>query len=271
VGVNQIELIYANAQSNTSINTAQVLADAQLRLNAGSVQLTRYFGITHRLAWVEAGVPIANLHGSIPGTNTYGNTTGLGDSSYQVAMLLKGGPALSWSQLQKFKQVTTIGASLSVTAPTGKYSSDKVLNLGSNLWSFKPEIALSVPFGIGQKWEMDTYVNASFFTNNTAYHGTQNLGQRPIPGIEGHVSYDFTPKVWASFDTRYSFGGDTSINGIDQNDSQQNFTLGTEVWFEPNSRNSLVFEFAMPVIHVNGPTYIGIGLKYLYTMSKRRK
>jgi len=265
VGVNQLELIYAHARSNTSINTALIVAGAQFELNDGTVDYTRFLSIAHRLAWVEAGVPIANLEGSINGTDIHESTTGDGDSSYQAAILVRGGPAMGAAQFAKFKPVTTIGLSLTMTAPTGVYSANKVLNLGSNLWSFKPEFALSAPFGPGQKWEFDGYGNVSFFTNNTAYHGSQNLGQRAIPGIEGHISYTFASSVWASFDTRYSFGGITSINGVDQENGQQNFTLGTEVWITPNSRNSLVVEFATPVVHVNGPTYTGFGIKYLYS------
>ena len=43
--------------------------------------------------WVEAGVPVAGLSGSVSGTNIQGSVTGAGDSSYSLAMLLKG-PAL---------------------------------------------------------------------------------------------------------------------------------------------------------------------------------
>jgi hypothetical protein len=62
---------------------------------------------------------------------------------------------------------------VAVTAPTGLYDPDKFLNLGSDRWSFKPEIAVSPPFGPGQKWELDAYANAYFYADNTAYHGRE--------------------------------------------------------------------------------------------------
>src|SRR5271167_5273254 len=61
IGVNQVELIYAYAHSNTSIDTAIIVAGAQLHLNNGTIDYTRYFGLLHRMAWVEGGVPIAGL------------------------------------------------------------------------------------------------------------------------------------------------------------------------------------------------------------------
>jgi hypothetical protein len=107
-------------------------------------------------------------------------------------MLLNGGPALSVEQFENYKPTTTVGVSLSMTAPTGLYRSDKVLNLGSDRWSFKPEISLSHLFGPEQKWQLNIYANVYFFTDNTSYHRTEILRQEPLPGIEGQMSYAFT-------------------------------------------------------------------------------
>jgi hypothetical protein len=135
--VNQFELAYAYAHSDVSIDTSLVVAGARFKLNQGTFTYTRYLGFLHRAAWVEASVPLANLSGSISGTNVQGSTTGSGDSSYAVAALLKGGPALSADQFADYQPTTTVGVSLTVSAPTGQYNSNKLLNLGSDRWSFK--------------------------------------------------------------------------------------------------------------------------------------
>jgi len=268
VGVNQLELSYAYAHSNASIDTSIIVAGAQFNLNQGTLDYTYYFGFLHRLAWVEPSVPIAGLNGSITGTNIRGSTTGAGDSNYQVALLLKGGPALTMSEFANYKPTTTVGVSLSVTAPTGQYSPDKVLNLGSDRWSFKPEFALSHPFGPEQKWEWDAYANVYFYTDNTSYHGVEILRQRPLPGLEGHISYSFNNNVWASLDTRYSSRGVTLLNGVSQDNPQQNFTLGSEVNLSLNSQNALVFVFATALVHKNGPVYTGFSVRYDYSWGK---
>jgi hypothetical protein len=271
VGVNQLELVYDYAHSNASIDTSLIVAGAQFNLNQGSITYTRYFSFFHRAAWAEASVPLAGLDGSVTGTNLRGSTTGDGDSSYEFAMLLKGGPALSVAKFGSYKPATTVGVSLTISAPTGLYHPDKILNLGSNRWSFKPEIAVSHPFGPKQKWVFDGYANAYFYTENTSYHGVEILRQQPLPGFEAHVSYSFTSKVFASLDTRYSFRGDTFVNGANQNNSQQNFILGSEVNVSLNSQNLLVFEFAKPVVHQNGPSYTGFAVKYTYSWGKGYK
>jgi hypothetical protein len=268
VGVNQIEFDYAYAHSDASIDTSLVVAGAKFNLNVGVIDYARYFGFIHRLAWVEASVPVAGLNGSITGTDIRGSVAGTGDSSYQVAMLLKGGPALRVPQFATYKPSTTVGVSLTITAPTGLYNPDKLLNLGSDRWSFKPEIAVSLPFGPEQKWEFDAYGNVYFFTDNSSYRGLEILRQEALPGLENHISYSFNNSLWTSLDMRYSFRGDTFINGTDQSNSQHNFTLGSELNVSLSPHNALVFEFAKPLLHNNGPSYTGFAVKYSHSWSK---
>src|SRR5215470_1054664 len=109
VGINQIELDYAYVHSNTSIDTSLVISGAKFNLNQGIIDYTRYLGVLHRLAWVEAGVPIAGLAGSISGTNIQGAVSGAGDSSYQLGMLLRGGPALNVAEFENYRPTTTLG------------------------------------------------------------------------------------------------------------------------------------------------------------------
>lgn len=264
VGVNQLELGYAYDRSNSSIDTSIIVTGAKFNLNEGIVDYTRYFGFFQRTSWLESALPIAGLGGSISGTNIAASATGTGDSEYQVATLLKGGPALSPEQFADHKSTATIGVSFSFTAPTGLYNASKLLNLGSDRWSFKPEVAYSQPFGAGQKWELDVYGNAYFFTDNRSYHGVEVLRQEPLPGIEGHLSYSFTGNLWASLDTRYSFRGDTLVNGLSQNSSQQNFILGSELNLSINAKNALIFTFAKALVHQNGPTATGFSVRYDY-------
>jgi hypothetical protein len=271
LGTNQLELSYAYVRSDTSVDTSLVITGAKLNLNQGIIDYTRYFGAFHHLMWAEASVPIGGLTGSISGTSIHGSITGAGDSSYQVAMLLKGGPALSVAQFENYKPTTILGASLTATAPTGLYNPIKVLNLGSDRWFFKPELALSHPFGPDQKWQLDAYLNSYFYADNTSYHGTEILKQQPLPGVEGHISYSLNDNVWASLDTRYSFRGNTFVNGLDQDSGQRNFILGGEINVSINNRNSLLFEFADALVHRNGPALVGFSVKYDYTWGRGYK
>jgi hypothetical protein len=265
IGINQLELNYAYVHANASIDTSLIVTGASLDRNQGTIDYTRYFGFLHRLMWLEAAVPVAGLRGSVSGTTVQGSTTGAGDSSYQVAMLFKGGPALTAVEFQNYRPTTTFGGSFTITAPTGLYNSNKILNLGSDRWSFRPEIAFTHPFGPHQKWEFDAYGNATFYTGNTSYHGREILRQEALPGLEGHISYAFNERIWASLDTRYSSRATTFVDGVSQDNAQQNFVLGNELNISLNPQNSLTFVFAKAIVHQNGPTATGFTIKYDYT------
>jgi len=268
VGVNQLELAYAYARSNTSIDPAIIIADARFNLNQGTISYTRYFNLFNRMAWIRPSIPIAVIKGSISGASLNGSTAGVGDSTYEVAMLLKGGPALGVAEFANYKPTATVGVSLAVTAPTGLYSPDKVLNLGTDRWSFKPEIAVSYPFGPQQKWTLDAYANSYFYTDNTSYHGAEILRQQTLPGFEGHISYSFLDSLSGSLDARYSFRGDTFVDGVNQNNAQRNLILGTEMILSLNARNSLSLVLAKALVHQNGPSVTGLSVKYDYVWGR---
>jgi hypothetical protein len=264
VGVNQIELNYDYVRANESIDSAIVIEGAKLNLNQGMISYTRYFGLFGHMAWAAPSLPLAELDGTVSGTNVNGSIAGAGDSGYEFAVLLKGGPALSVAEFANYKPATVVGVSLNVTAPTGLYRADKILNLGSDRWSFRPEIGLSHPFGPEQKWTFDAYANSYFYTDNSSYRGREILRQGPLPAFEGHLSYTFGERVVASLDARYSFRGDTSVDGVGQNNSQKNFVCGSEAIVTLNNQNQLTFIFEKAAVHVNGPAATGVTVRYDY-------
>jgi hypothetical protein len=268
VDVNNLEFDYTYARQNASIDTSLVVGSENLELNKGDLSYTHNFGLLGHFAWVNATVPYASLSGYVAESNISGSSTGLGDSSFELAGLLRGGEALSAAELARHERTTSVGVSLTVSVPTGEYNPDKVLNLGTNRWSFKPEVGIAYPFGPEQKWEVDGYISALFFTDNTAYRRIEVLRQEPLPGLEAHISYTFTPSFWASLDTRYAFRGQTSIDGLAQNNSQANFIIGSEAHWLPDSHNSIGLVFAKALVHTNAPNYTGVVVKYAYSWGK---
>ena len=108
VNVSQLELAYAYGHANASIDTSIIIAGAELNLNQGTLEYIRYFSFFHRTAWVEASVPLAGLNGSVTGTSIGASRTGAGDTSYQWAMLVKGGPALRVTQFANYRPTTSV-------------------------------------------------------------------------------------------------------------------------------------------------------------------
>ena len=107
--------------------------------------------------------------------------------------------------------------------PTGQYSSSKLINFGANRWGFKPEIGYSSTRG---RWIFEFAVGAWLFTANKDGFGGTTKRQDPIWSTQGHLSYNFPGGVWVGLDANYFGGGRTSVDGVDQNDLQENSRLG---------------------------------------------
>ena len=265
VGLNDLEFDYYYAYANASVDTSLVVGTEDLHLHKGNFSYTHNFDVFGHFAWANASIPFASLSGAVNESGISSSASGAGDASVEFAGLLMGGEALGAEELATHTPTTSFGVSLTVTLPTGEYNADALLNIGANRWSFKPEIGLSYPFGPEGKWVVDAYINVLVFTDNTGYRGAQVLRQEPLPGLEGHISYRFAPRFWASLDSRYAFHGETSINGVQQNNSQQSFVVGTEAHFSPNSQNSLTLVFAKALVHRNAPAYTGIVVKFVHS------
>jgi hypothetical protein len=73
--------------------------------------------------------------------------SGLGDPRFRFSINLFGAPALSAKQFANYRQDLVVGVSVQVSAPLGQYDNSKLLNLGNNRWSFRPELGVSKAWG----------------------------------------------------------------------------------------------------------------------------
>ena len=100
-----------------------------------------------------------------------------------------------------------------MAAPTGQYYPNRLINLGTNRWAFKPEVALSYP--IAQRWLVDVYAALWLFgANGSFYPGTERRTQELIGALQAHVGYSLSVKAWAAFDATWYAGGQTAVDGV---------------------------------------------------------
>ncbi|HEX9708337.1 MAG TPA: transporter [Steroidobacteraceae bacterium] len=91
------------------------------------------------------------------------------------------------------KPTTTLGASLTVSMPTGEYRSDKLINVGNNRWAIKPELGLSHPIG---PWYLEAYAGLWLFGDNDDFLSGQRRAQDPLasfPAVELARRHDILP------------------------------------------------------------------------------
>jgi hypothetical protein len=170
----------------------------------------------------------------------------------------------------KWKQKMLVGASFSVIAPTGQYYASHLVNPGSNRWAFKPDIGVSQRWG---NWLVDGYVGVWLFTANTDYltnsdfSKTQNtLTQSPIGSVEMHLSYDVKPRLWASIDGNYWYGGGTAVNGVTKVGAlQSNSRIGGTVSIPFTRHQSVKCSYSDGTFTRFGGTFQTIALAWQYS------
>jgi len=124
-----------------------------------------------------------------------------------------------------------------VAPPGGQYTSDHLINFGTNRWAFKSEIGYS---SIRGKWIFEGALGVWFFSTNTDFPpGGVTRRQDPIGNIQGHISYNFTPKVWLALTANYFTGGRSSIDGLEMHDLQKNSRVGLTLSLPAGRRKSI--------------------------------
>ena len=113
---------------------------------------------------------------------------GFANSAFRLSVNLYGAPALTLKEFADWEQDLIIGASFRVVAPWGQYDDTKLVNIGTNRWSFKPEVGISKAIG---PWTLEGTAAATFYTDNNDFFGGKTLSQAPIYSLQGHVIYGF--------------------------------------------------------------------------------
>jgi len=138
-----------------------------------------------------------------------------------------GGPALTREAFASFVPQTFASFHLYVGTPLGDYQSSRALNPSANRWTVRPTVNFSYTPDRGWTW-LETYVSVAAFTPNNAFQagGASRLTQNPLLIVEGHASRNITPRIWLSADAYYNVGGETSIDGLRQDNAADTLRLG---------------------------------------------
>ena len=130
--------------------------EASARINTTAFAFTRAFSLAGRSANAGVVLPVIGGHieGLYLGEPAEVGRFGQGDPRLRLAMNLYGAPAMTPQQFASYRHQTIVGVSVTVAPPIGQYDSTKLINLGTNRWSFKPEVGLSQAWASGswRRW-----------------------------------------------------------------------------------------------------------------------
>ncbi len=263
VGVNFLIVGYAYTRGGLAFDPALPIDDVNLKTSSGVLAYARVLDLWGKSAKLDVIVPYTWLSGSADyaGAPIQRVVDGFADPAVRLSVNLYGAPALSLKEFRDYQQDTIIGASLRVTMPLGQNDDTRVVNIGTNRWSFKPEVGVSKAIGA---WTLEGTAAVTLYTDNRNFYGGSTRSQQPLYSLQGHAIYSFPAGVWASLDATYFAGGRSSIDGVLNNDLQQNWRVGGTLALPIDLNDSVKLYANRGVSARTGNSYDLIGIAWQY-------
>jgi hypothetical protein len=260
VGLNFAVAGYAYSSGGVVFDPSVPLEDAEIDIHSLLPAYVRAFGVFGKSAKIQCVIPYARLSGSARLETTAEavarNVSGLADPAVRLAVNFHGAPALTPKEFRNYRETLIVGASLLVTAPAGQYDPDRLVNIGSNRWSLKPELGASKTSG---RWVLEGAAALAFYTANDEFYGGVVREQAPVYSFQAHVIYNFTNRIWAALDATYYGGGRTTTNGIEGGDLARNGRGGATLTLPAGRRNSIKLYASNGIVTRTGSNFLIVG------------
>lgn len=243
IGGNIVQVAYGRSTGAVLFDPALPFDDVSARINSGSFLYGRTFGLFGRSASAGVALPYVwgTIDGRVEGEFRAVSRSGLGDLRGQLTVNVLGGPALSLREFATHRPKTVAGVSLAFVAPTGQYDPSRLINVGANRWSFKPELGISRTEG---RWYLELYAGGWLFGTNRDFFGGSVREQAPLGTFQVHASHTFKPRVWLAADATYYTGGRTTVDGRSKADLQRNSRVGLTLALPVGAKSGLKVSWA---------------------------
>ena len=263
VGINFLVAGYAYSSGGVLFDPAVPLENAHIKIHGSVFAYARSIKVGQMSGKVDMILPYAWLSGTadFQGEQVSREVSGLGDARVRMSVNFLGAPALPLSGFKDYKQDLVVGASLQIYLPVGQYDPDRLVNIGTNRFSFKPELGLSKTMGHIQ---LELTAGATFYTVNNDFFQGKTMSQDFIGSLQGHVNYTFKRGIWAAVDGTYYWGGSTTIDGVEGNNLQKNTRLGCTLALPVSLHQSLKLYYSTGVSTRTGSDFDLIGAIWQY-------
>lgn len=230
---------FAHTDADISFDPVLKIEDGQADLHTWLAKYIRTFTLFDKTARVDLlqGYKEGRWTGLLDGVPTTVRRSGWTDTRLGFSVNLYGAPPLQGKEYAayraKLNTETIIGAGMSLQLPTGDYMDDKLINLGTNRYTFRPRLGLLHTRG---KWTVEVTGVVEFYTDNTDFFNGKELENDPLYVIHSHLIYTLRPGVWAGLSAGYDYGGRSTVDGVEKNDRKQNVGWAVSLGF-PVARN----------------------------------
>ena len=262
VGVNLFNLGYTFNSGDVNFDPSLPVEDAHATINTLVLSYGRSISFFGRAATLLASLPVVggNITGLYLGQFTAIDRGGLGDARVRLGVNLFGAPARKMPEFAKTPPPkNNISASLTVAMPTGEYDPARIINLGANRWSFKPEAAFIRTTG---PWLFEVYAGAWLFTANNDFAGGHIRTQDAILSTQFNARYTFKPGLWLSGNVNFYRGGRTNVDGRADLDFQTNSRVGATMTIPLSPRSSFRVALSDGAYTTIGADFLGVSVSF---------
>jgi hypothetical protein len=216
--------------------------NVKIKAHSLAVSFAQPLKIGDRFGSISLLVPFsaADWSGLLSGDPAEVNRTGFADPRLRASVLLSGPPASNALGLQQFRMenptYTTFGVSLAITVPLGEYFEDKLLNLGSNRFVFRPQVGMIHYWG---SWSFELTSSVFLYTRNPDFFNDAERDQRPTFAVQSHLVKQLQRGSWLSLSAGYGLGGESLINRRPNGDFRSNLLVSASYSFLIAKRQGL--------------------------------
>ena len=263
VGTQFVLVSGSESTGGVSVDPSLPIENVEATVDSFVAAYGRTFGLSGRSASAALLLPYVegDFRGDVMDQARQVTRTGFGDVRLRFAIGLLGSPALSPAEFAQRNRGPALGASLQVVAPTGEYMPDKLINIGTNRWSFRPELGVVWPVG---PWYLELSGGVWLFMDNDDFFGGARREQEPLTTLQSHVSYTFRQGLWLAASYTYYTGGRTTVDEVRNADWQENSRLGVTLSLPLTRRQSLKFSFSSGTSTRIGSAFDTAGLAWQF-------
>ena len=263
VGLNFLVAGYTYSTGGLATDPATPLQNAALEIHAPLVAYARSFDAWGKSAKFDAVLAAGCLSGTAEanGVPVSRDICGGLDPAFRVTVNFFGAPALSLADFRGYRQDLIAGASVQVLAPLGQYDPQRLVNLGTNRWTVKPELGLSKKIGA---LTVEGALGVAFFTDNDEYYLGRTREQEPIVSTQVHLIYELSGGTWTAVNATYYAGGRTTLDGVQQNDELGNTRLGATLALPVDRQNSVKLHASKGLSVRYGEDFTTVGVAWQY-------
>jgi hypothetical protein len=253
VGVNFLIAGYAYTRGGLAFDSSLPLTNPNLRTSSAVVSYATVLDLWGKSAKFDVIAPYTWLSGSADykGEPVERIVDGLSNPAFRLSVNLYGAPALTLKEFADWEQDVIVGVSLRVSPPLGQYDESRLVNIGTNRWSFKPEVGVSKAVG---PWTLEIAAAAMFFTDNDEFFGGTTREQEPLYAAQAHVVRSFPSGLWLSAGVAYGAAGETALGGNGLGDDRRNLLYGASVGLPIGGSQSVRLGY------IRGETFADVGM-----------